>query len=151
MWLTALREDVAYNDPQMKQLLLLAMNGEDMQFGVRLAQAIRRQVIHNATEENLIYPALAVVGRKKAQSLSLYHETAEADTVVFELNMLLEEADDKTFTRRAKKLQAAVLEHIEKEETSAFPQLQEKANSAQSRQLAHDVREFRNTIHMKPD
>lgn len=51
MWLTALREDVAYNDPQMKQLLLLAMNGEDMQFGVRLAQAIRRQVIHNATEE----------------------------------------------------------------------------------------------------
>jgi len=51
MWLTALREDVAYNDAQMKQLLKLAMEGEDMQFGVRLAQAIRRQVIHNATEE----------------------------------------------------------------------------------------------------
>lgn len=50
-WLTALREDVAYNEPQMKQLLKLAMDGEDMQFGVRLAQAIRRQVIHNATEE----------------------------------------------------------------------------------------------------
>lgn len=50
-WLTALREDVAYNDPQMKLLLQLAMDGDDMQFGVRLVQAIRRQVIKNATEE----------------------------------------------------------------------------------------------------
>jgi hemerythrin superfamily protein len=105
--------------------------------------------IHNATEENLVYPALAVVGRKKAESLSLYHETAEADTVVFELDMLLKESNDEQFAKGAKKLQAAVLEHIDKEETSAFPQLQEKANAAQSKQLAHDVREFRNTIHMK--
>lgn len=49
-WITALREDVAYNDTLMHQLMALAMDGDDMQFGVRLAQAIRKQVIASATE-----------------------------------------------------------------------------------------------------
>jgi hemerythrin superfamily protein len=105
--------------------------------------------IHNATEENIVYPALAVVGRKKAESLSLYHETAEADTVVFELAALLKESDDDVqFNKRAKKLQKAVLEHIDKEENTAFPHLEAKADAAQAKQLTHDVREFRSTIHM---
>lgn len=50
-WITALREDVAYDDTLMRQLMTLAMEGDDMQFGVRLVQAIRRQVIKNATED----------------------------------------------------------------------------------------------------
>lgn len=49
-WITALREDVAYDDTLMRQLMALAMEGDDMQFGVRLAQAIRKQVIANATQ-----------------------------------------------------------------------------------------------------
>src|ERR1035441_10701631 len=39
--------------------------------------------IHNATEENLVYPALAVVGGNKSDSEQLFHETAAADTAVF--------------------------------------------------------------------
>ena len=50
-WLSALREDVAYNDAPMRHLLRLAMKGDEAQFGTLLTHAIRRQVIHNATED----------------------------------------------------------------------------------------------------
>ena len=47
--------------------------------------------IHNATEENLVYPAIERIARKRAEAQHLYHETAEADVVVFELDSMLKE------------------------------------------------------------
>jgi hemerythrin superfamily protein len=102
--------------------------------------------IHNATEENLVYPALAVVGGNKSDSEQLFHETAEADTAVFELDMVLKQADDAAFSAKAKTLQAAILEHIQNEEDKAFPHLQKHADAAQTQQLTQDVREYRNAI-----
>lgn len=105
--------------------------------------------IHNAVEENLIYPALRIVAGKKSESLKLYGETAEADTLIFEIDSMLKEGDLAGFGKRAQKLHAAVLEHIEDEEQKAFKHLQDNAEPAQRQQLNDSVREFRSKLHFE--
>ena len=102
--------------------------------------------LHNATEENLLYPALNKVAGKKSEAEKLYHETAEADVLVFELDTMLKEGDTGKFQAKAEKLQDAVLEHIDDEESSAFPHLQKGAEPAQSQMLTQSVREFRSAL-----
>ncbi len=80
----------------------------------------------------------------------LYHETAEADVVVFDLDTMLKEGDDSDFAATAKKLQAAVLEHIDDEENSAFPSLQKNADTQQTQMLTESVREFRSRFRFSP-
>jgi hemerythrin superfamily protein len=102
--------------------------------------------VHNATEENLLYPALAQVAGKKTESQKLYHETAEADMLVFELDTMLKTGDTGGFDAKMKKLQAAILEHIDDEEEKAFPHLQDKSEPDESRLLTDSVREFRSSF-----
>ena len=102
--------------------------------------------IHNATEENLVYPALRQVAGKKWESQRLYHETAEADVLVFKLDTMMKQGQYDEFDRTAEKLQAAVLEHIEDEEQSAFMHLREKADPQQAQMLTDEVRKFRNSM-----
>ena len=102
--------------------------------------------VHNATEENLVYPALNKIAGKKSESEKLYHETAQADVLMFELDTLLKQGDDSAFVAKAKKLQQAVLEHIEDEEDSAFPHLQKGSEPKQAQMLTASVREFRNAF-----
>lgn len=104
--------------------------------------------IHNAVEENLIYPALNKVAHKRAESLKLYNETAEADIAIFEIDTMLKAGDDGDFPKKAEKLKAAILEHIDDEETKAFRHLQEKAPPDQTQMLNDSVREFRTKFHM---
>lgn len=99
--------------------------------------------IHNATEENLVYPALAKVAGRNSESLKLYNETAEADMLVFELDTMLKEGAGDAFQSKAEKLQKAVLEHIEDEEEKAFPHLRDKAPPETQQSLTQSVREFR--------
>lgn len=102
--------------------------------------------IHNATEENIVYPALREVARKKAESERLYHETAEADVLVFQLDTMMKEGNFADFSRTAEKLRDAVLEHIEDEEQKAFPHLTESAEPMQAQMLTESVRKFRSMI-----
>ena len=102
--------------------------------------------VHNATEENLIYPALREVAGKKSESLKLYNETAEADVLVFTLDTMLKEGRDDDFGKTAGKLQAAILEHIEDEEEKAFPHLQKGAQPQQAQLLNESVRQFRGSL-----
>lgn len=105
--------------------------------------------IHNATEENLIYPALNKMADSKMESDHLYHETAEADVLLFELDGLLKEGDDETFDEKFEKFHQAVLNHIEEEEQKALPRLQENADPEMNEQLAESVREFRSSLHFE--
>ncbi|HET7815599.1 MAG TPA: hemerythrin domain-containing protein [Candidatus Baltobacteraceae bacterium] len=105
--------------------------------------------VHNAVEENLVYPALRVVANKKSESLKLYGETAEADTLIFEIDTMLKEGATAEFSKRVKKLHAAVLEHIDDEESKAFKHLQDNAEPAQTQQLNESVREFRSKLHFE--
>jgi hemerythrin superfamily protein len=105
--------------------------------------------IHNATEENLVYPAIERIARKKAEAQHLYHETAEADVVVFELDSMLKEGrgEEDAFAVTAEKLRGAVLEHIEDEEKKAFVHLRDGADEEQTESLTHSVKQFRSALH----
>ncbi|MGA7356197.1 MAG: hemerythrin domain-containing protein [Candidatus Cybelea sp.] len=105
--------------------------------------------IHNATEENLVYPAIDKVGGSKTESQHLYHETAEADVLVFELDSLLKERDGAEFTLKAKKFHKAVLAHIDEEENKAFPRLQENADPEDTENLTRSVKAFRKSLHFE--
>ncbi len=106
--------------------------------------------VHNATEENLVYPALQKIAAQKRESQHLYKETAEADVLVFELDTMLKTGDDAAFSKTAEKLRDAVFEHIDDEETTAFPELREKATAEQTKSLTKDVREFRKAFTFQP-
>jgi len=107
--------------------------------------------IHNAMEENLIYPALDKVAGRKTETMKLYNETASADILVFEIDSMLKEGgDDAKFAEKAEKLRAAVFEHIEDEEKKALPHLEEGADSRESQLLLQSVREFRNAVRFTP-
>jgi|SRR5579883_422632 len=102
--------------------------------------------VHNAIEENLIYPALREVAGKKSESLKLYNETAEADVLLFTLDSMLKEGREDEFGKTAENLQAAVLEHIEDEEEKAFPHLQKGAEPQQTQLLNESVRQLRGSL-----
>ena len=102
--------------------------------------------IHNATEENLVYPAIQKVAGSKLESQHLYHETAEADVLFFELDGLLKEGNDEEFARKALKFQEAVLHHIDEEENKAFPRLEENADPQNAASLTESMREFRKSL-----
>ncbi len=105
--------------------------------------------IHNATEENLVYPALNKVAGSKLEAQHLYHETAEADTLLFELDSMLQEHDDSEFGAKAEKFAEAVRHHIEEEEQKAFPRLQENADALHAEILAESVKKFRKAVHFE--
>lgn len=140
--------EILTNDHQtIKSLLSSLTQGTGMSGRQETLERLKAALtIHNATEENLFYPALQVVAGKKSESQKLYHETADADVLVFQLDTMLKEGDDSGFTKTAEKLQAAVLEHIEDEEQKAFKDLREKAEPQQAQMLTQSVREFRSKL-----
>lgn len=105
--------------------------------------------IHNATEENLVYPAIDKVGGSKLEAEHLYHETAEADTLLFELDSMLKEQDDSEFSKKAEKFADAVRHHIQEEEEKAFPRLRKNADESRSETLTDSVKDFRKALHFK--
>lgn len=144
--------EILKNDHQViKQLLNSLTQATQIQQRKTILDQLKAVLtVHNATEENLVYPALQSVADEKRQSQKLYHETAEADVVVFDLDTMLKEGDDSDFAAAAKKLQAAVLEHIDDEENSAFPRLQKNADTRQTQMLTESVREFRSKFRFSP-
>jgi hemerythrin superfamily protein len=144
--------EILINDHQVVKALLeqLTKAHETTQRQAVLEQLKAALTIHNATEENLVYPALNKVARKKWESQRLYHETAEADVLIFELDTMLKQGDESDFTRKCEKLRDAILEHIDDEERSAFQHLRENAEPQQAQMLTESVREFRNALRFAP-
>lgn len=143
---------ILVNDHQVIKRLLTGLAGVQQTAPRRstLEQLKAALTIHNAMEENLIYPALASAAGKKHESQKLYKETAEADVLVFELDTMLKTGDESAFEATAKKLQAAVLEHIDDEENTMIPELRKHATPEQQELLARSVREFRSGISVRP-
>ena len=134
---------------KIKGLLERLTAGADSQSRKAVLEQLKGVLtIHNAVEENLIYPALSKVAHKRAESQKLYSETAEADMAIFEIDAMLKAGDDAEFPKKAEKLRAAILEHIDDEESKAFRHLQEKSPPGQTQMLNDSVREFRAKFHM---
>jgi hemerythrin superfamily protein len=144
--------EILTNDHQVIKRLLheLVTATERTERKQILEQLKAALTIHNATEENLVYPALDKVAGKLLETQRLYHETAGADITIFELDTMLKEGDDADFGKKAEKLQDAIEKHIEHEEHSAFPHLQKKADSRESQMLTESVRKFRSELRYEP-
>lgn len=124
-----------------------AARADRMQILERLKGAL---TIHNATEENIVYPALDKVAGHKLETMKLYNETAAADILLFQIDTLLKEGDETTFAEKAEQLHDAVFKHIGAEEKSALPHLEKGADSAEAQMLLLSVREFRGSIRFTP-
>jgi hemerythrin superfamily protein len=111
-----------------------------------LERLIAALTVHNATEENLVYPALQEIVGEKRVSQHLYHETAEADVAIFQLDTMLKQGVDGKYKLAAEKIRDAVLEHIDEEEKKAFPRLQEEAEPEAMELLTQSVRKFRSEL-----
>ena len=137
--------EILLNDhTTIKQLLTRLVQSQETQQRTQVLEQLKGILtLHNAVEENLVYPALNKVAHKKSESMKLYNETAEADVLLFELDTMLKTGATEEFEAKAKKFQGAVLEHIEDEEEKAFPHLRDGADPSQQAMLTKSVHEFR--------
>jgi len=101
-------------------------------------------VVHNATEENVVYPAIHSIAQRPHHAKGLYHQQDEAAIAFFDLGML--EPGDPEFVRKAVELRDALLAHVREEEESEFPHLRESITPEGMAKLTADVREFRSTF-----
>lgn len=139
--------EILINDHNViKSLLTGLTQGDRSQRQATLEQLKGVLTIHNATEENLVYPALDKVAEEGREAAKLYHETAEADILVFELDNALRDGDDATFEATAKKFVKAVRAHIDDEESKAFPHLVEGSDRRESEALTASVKTFREKL-----
>ncbi|HEY2473598.1 MAG TPA: hemerythrin domain-containing protein [Candidatus Cybelea sp.] len=140
--------EILRNDHQVIKSLLNELTITGPQERRRtLDQLVGVLTIHNATEENLVYPAINKLASSKLESQHLYHETAEADVLVFELDALLKAGDVSQFGVKAEKLQEAVLAHIDEEESKALTRLLEIGDPQKVEELTESIRAFRKSLH----
>jgi len=111
---------------------------------VQLLEEIKNAlVVHNASEENVIYPAIKDLADRPQHAHALYHQQDDAQVLVWELTQLV--ANDEMFVDKAEKLRDAILAHVQQEEEHEFPRLQELPADAQAR-LNADMTKFRATF-----
>lgn len=96
---------LASNDPGQRDRLLR-----------QLADAL---TIHNANEENIVYPAIRDAAHKADDAATLYHQQDEAKVVIAQL--MTTPKDSSSFIDGVKNLRAALADHIHQEETVDFP------------------------------
>lgn len=144
--------EILENDHEViKGLLNSLMNSAARMDRMQILEQLKGALtIHNATEENIVYPALDKVAGHKFETLKLYNETAAADILLFQIDTMLKEGDETKFAEKTKKLHDAVFKHIEAEEKSALPHLEKGADSSEALMLLQTVREFRGSIRFTP-
>jgi hemerythrin superfamily protein len=142
--------EILLNDHQVIKSLLHELTEASGSQRERVLEQLKGALtIHNATEENLVYPAIDKVAGSKLEARHLYHETAEADTLLFELDSMLKERDESEFGSKARRLAEALCNHIDEEERKAFPRLRQNADARQAEILADSVKTFRSSLHFE--
>ena len=100
--------------------------------------------VHNALEENVVYPAIRILAGRKGDADTLYHQQDEAEVALWEIDGILKGSlDGDGLKGRVDALQKAVLAHIRKEEETEFPHLREALGADEMRDLTRAAREFR--------
>jgi hemerythrin superfamily protein len=137
--------DILLQDHQAVKRLFaqLTSGGADARLSI-LQQLKVLLTVHNATEENLVYPAIRVLAERPQDADTLYHQQDEAKVGIWELDSMLKgELRSADFDARAAELRDAVLAHIEKEEETEFPRLAEALAGRGGQELTAAVRELR--------
>jgi hemerythrin superfamily protein len=137
--------DLLLSDHQQIKDLLTRLVEDDGTDGADVTDQLKAiLVIHNATEENLVYPAIHSLAQRPIHARTLYHQQDDAAVAFWELGNL--EPGDAEFQRQAADFRDAVLAHIQQEEEHEFPHLREALAPEDALQLADEVYEFRQTF-----
>lgn len=94
-------------------------SSDAQQRGRLLRQLADALTIHNANEENIVYPAIRDAAHKADDAATLYHQQDDAKVVIARL--MLQPKDDASFIDGVKSLRGALAAHIHQEETIDFP------------------------------
>ncbi len=116
---------------------LLKTEEKDVIGRTRLLKALERTLgKHAFEEENVIYPALRLIGRPQ-DARALEHEHADVRCALYELSVMAH--DHPKWIERARLFHAEVQEHMLEEERKIFPafhaQLSKTKNAKLSRML----------------
>jgi hemerythrin superfamily protein len=141
--------DILENDHEnVKALFAQLADAEDAGARTEILEQLKALLtIHNATEENLVYPAVRVAAHRPKDADTLYHQQDEAKVGIWEIDSMLKGTlDDAGIDAKIEKLQSAVLAHVRKEEETEFPHLRDALKGKGLKQLTEAVREFRSSF-----
>jgi hemerythrin-like domain-containing protein len=117
----------------------------DREHGKYILQDIKGMLaIHNASEENVIYPAVSGIAERPQHARTLYHEQDDAEVALWELANL--DWDDEEFLVKALSLRDALLAHIRREEETEFKYLRESLTSEAAARLTAEFQAFREAL-----
>jgi hemerythrin superfamily protein len=136
-----------HDHAQVKPLLLQLPDASPATRKGLLDEIVAALTVHNATEENLVYPAIREIAGREQHAGQLYHQQDEAKILIWELSNLLD--DDAEFKPKAEKLRDAILAHVHQEEEHEFPHLREAAGTDMN-QITAEVRKFRREFRFTP-
>jgi hemerythrin superfamily protein len=113
---------------------LLATDEKDVIGRTRLLKALERTLgKHAFEEENVIYPALRMVGRPQ-DARALEHEHADMRCALYELSVTAH--DHPKWIERARSFEAEVQEHMLDEEQKIFPAFHAQMSKAKNAKLS---------------
>lgn len=131
----------------IKQMLDLLADGSDEQQQVMTLNQLKMVLtLHNATEEDFVYPAIREIAGLPDDSAELYHEQDEAKVLVWKIDTCFKEGRAGEALLLAKQLRDAVYDHIATEESSDFPALEQQATPQQAQMMNDAVAEFRSKV-----
>jgi len=120
------------------------LSAEGNQRAAILAEIKEMLAVHNATEENVIYPAVHSLADRPMHARTLYHEQDDAEVALWDLASL--KPDDSEFVRKATELRDALLAHVKREEESEFKHLREDLSPEETRKMTAEFVAFRETL-----
>lgn len=137
--------DTLVKEHNLVKSLLQRLRSSD---AVAERQQVLKQVqhlltIHNATEENLIYPAINKIAGHKLEPIKLYNETAQAEMMLFELDTMMKTGDLEDLDKKVGRFCDAICQHIDEEESSAFRHLRDGADPREMQLLNESFLRFR--------
>jgi hypothetical protein len=97
--------------------------------------------VHNASEENVIYPAVHSMAQRPMHARTLYHEQDDAEIALWDLASL--EPGDPEFVRKGSDLLDALLAHVKREEETEFRHLREDLAPDALAELTAEFHTFR--------
>jgi len=101
-------------------------------------------IVHNAGEENVVYPAIFGIAMRPHHAKKLYHQQDDATVAFWEILMM--DPGDPEFVRKAADLRDALLAHVREEEESEFPELRRALAPQAMAKLTAELTEFRRTF-----
>ncbi len=101
-------------------------------------------IVHNAGEENVIYPAIFGIAMRPHHAKGLYHQQDDATVAFWEVLQM--DPGDPEFVRKAADLRDALLAHVRQEEEHEFPELRRALAAPAMAKLTAELEEFRRTF-----